>query len=125
MRAEKKKDTGIPEFKSLEEEREYWEARGPLAEGHRGTIHRPKPGEKHSSFLAVRMTGEEIDRLREAAARYGVGTSTFARIILRYVIENQSQTPAYVARERPAERFDASPRAPKAVTRKRTSRKSP
>jgi hypothetical protein len=39
----KKKNNDIPEFKTLEEEREYWEARGPLAEGHKATINRPKP----------------------------------------------------------------------------------
>ena len=85
------RDIGIPEFQSLEEEREYWEARGPLAEGHRGRINKPKPGQKRSSFLAVRLTGEELTRLRDVAARHGLGPSTFARIVLTSTIEPQSK----------------------------------
>jgi hypothetical protein len=72
----------IPNFKSLDEERKYWESRGPLAEGHKGTINKPRPKQKRSSFLAVRLTGEELTRLRDMAVKQGVGPSTFARMIL-------------------------------------------
>ncbi|MDP2917611.1 MAG: hypothetical protein Q8O16_06760 [Dehalococcoidia bacterium] len=41
-----RKSNKIPEFRTLEEEREYWEARGPLAEGHRGRIHISKTNQK-------------------------------------------------------------------------------
>ncbi|OGO20870.1 MAG: hypothetical protein A2Z15_04955 [Chloroflexi bacterium RBG_16_50_11] len=82
-----KKRTGIPEFKTLEEEREYWEARGPLAEGHKGTINKPRAKQKRSSFLAVRLTGEELTKLRDIAAKQGVGPSTFARIVLTTMIQ--------------------------------------
>jgi predicted DNA binding CopG/RHH family protein len=85
----KKKNNQIPEFKTLEEEKEYWNARGPLAEGHKGTINKPR--EKRSSFLAVRLTDEEITRLRDIAAKQGLGPSTFARIVLTSTIERQSQ----------------------------------
>jgi len=85
------RDNVIPEFKSLEEEKEYWEARGPLAEGHKGTINKPKSRQKRSSFLAVRLTGEELTRLRDVAAKQGLGPSTFARIVLTSAIERQSQ----------------------------------
>ena len=88
------KDTGIPEFKSLEEEREYWEARGPLADGRRGKIN--KPGQRRSSFLAVRLTGEELTHLRDMAAKQGLGPSTFARLILTRAIENESRLPKVV-----------------------------
>ncbi len=44
----------IPEFKTLEEEKEYWESRGPLAEGKKGKVDRPRAGQKRSSLLAVR-----------------------------------------------------------------------
>lgn len=81
------RDTGIPEFKSLEEEKEYWEARGPLAEGREGKLNKPKPRQKRSSFLAVRLTGEELARLRDIAAKQGLGTSTFARNVLTSVID--------------------------------------
>lgn len=95
MRGTKK--AGIPEFKSLEEERNYWEARGPLAEGRTGRINRPKPGQKRSSFLAVRLTGEEITRLRDIAAKQGLGPSTYARLILTRAIENESRAPKVLA----------------------------
>ena len=87
------KDVGIPEFKSLEEEEKYWEARGPLAEGHKGRSNTPKPGQRRSSFLAVRLTGEELTRLRDIAAKQGLGPSTFARLVLTRAIENKSHAP--------------------------------
>ena len=77
----------IPDFKTLEEEREYWEARGPLAEGYRGRVSKPKAGQKRSSFLSVRLTGEELTRLRDIAAKQGLGPSTFARLVLTSAIE--------------------------------------
>jgi predicted DNA binding CopG/RHH family protein len=86
-----KKNSEIQEFKTLEEEREYWEARGPLADGHKGTLNKPKAKQKRSSFLAVRLTGEELTRLRDMAAKQGVGPSTFARMILTSAIEGRSQ----------------------------------
>jgi len=85
----KKEDSKMPEFQSLQEEKEYWEARGPLAEGHKGKINKLKTGQKRSSYLAVRLTGEELTRLRDVAARYGIGPSTFARLLLTSVIGKQ------------------------------------
>jgi len=82
-------DTKIPEFQSLEEEREYWEARGPLAEGQKGRINKPKPGQKHSSFLSIRLTGDELTQLRDMAAKCGMGPSTYARQILKLTIEQE------------------------------------
>ena len=86
----RKSETKIPEFKSLDEEREYWEARGPLAEGHKGRINRPKPGQKRSSFLSIRLTGEELTQLRDMAAEFGMGPSTYARQVLRLAIEQKN-----------------------------------
>lgn len=86
-----KKNDGIPEFETLEEERKYWEARGPLANGHKGTLNKPKAKQKRASFLAVRLTGEELTRLRDMAAKQGIGPSTFARMILTSAIEGRSQ----------------------------------
>lgn len=88
-----KRDVGIPEFQSLEEEREYWEARGPLAEGHEGKINKPRPRQKRSSFLAVRLTGEELTRVRDIAAKQGLGPSTFARLVLTEAIERKGSLP--------------------------------
>jgi hypothetical protein len=78
-----------PEFKSIEEEKEYWDARGPLAAGHQSTINRPKPRQKRNSFLAVRLTGEELTKLRDIASKQGLGPSTYARMILSSAIERQ------------------------------------
>ncbi len=94
------RDTRVPKFQSLEEEREYWEARGPLAEGHKGRINKPKLRQKLSSFLAVRLTGEELTRLRDAAAKQGLGTSTFARLVLTSAIERRSQLPKRMTLDR-------------------------
>jgi hypothetical protein len=47
----KKRYGDIPEFKSLEEEREYWEARGPLADGHKGTINKPNLKKRPQSAM--------------------------------------------------------------------------
>ncbi len=86
----KKIKTKIPEFKSLDEEREYWEARGPLAEGHKGRINKPQPDQKRSSFLSIRLTGEELTQLRDMAAEFGMGPSTYARQVLRLAIEQKN-----------------------------------
>jgi len=86
----KKIKTKIPEFKSLDEEREYWEARGPLAEEQGGRINRPKPGQKRSSFLSIRLTGEELTQLRDVAAEFGMGPSTYTRQVLKLAIEQKN-----------------------------------
>jgi len=85
----KKENSKMLEFQSLQEEKEYWEARGPLAEGHKGKINKLKTGQKRSSYLAVRLTGEELTQIRDIAARYGIGPSTFARLLLTSVIGEQ------------------------------------
>ena len=85
----KKEENDIPEFKTLEEEREYWEARGPLAPGHRGRWVEPKT--KRSSYLVVRLTGAEITQLRDIAVKHGLGVSTFARKVLTDLIERETK----------------------------------
>lgn len=98
----------IPEFQTLEEERKYWETRGPLAEGHKGRVNKPKLGQKRSSFLAVRLTGEELTRLRDIAARQGIGPSTFARLVLTAAIEHQGKLPKRVALDELREVLEAN-----------------
>lgn len=82
---------GVPEFKTIEEERKYWETRGPLEEGHKAKLNRPKSKQKRSSFLAVRLTGEELTRLRDIAAELGIGPSTYARNILIQAMKHERQ----------------------------------
>lgn len=98
----------IPEFQTLEEERKYWETRGPLAEGHKGRVNKPKPGQKRSSFLAVRLTGGELTRLRDIASKQGLGTSTFARLVLAAAIEKGSQLPKRVTLDELREVLEAN-----------------
>ena len=81
----KRENKQIPEFKTLEEEKEYWNARGPLAEGHKGVINKPR--KNRSSFLAVRLTDEEITHLSDIAAKQGLGPSTYARILITTAVE--------------------------------------
>jgi hypothetical protein len=69
-----------PEFHSPEEEEEYWKTHSPIAEGYEGEVKRPR--QRRSSFLAVRLSGEELEGLRRLAAKKGLGPSTLARIIL-------------------------------------------
>lgn len=92
----KREDTKLPEFQSLDEEKKYWEARGPLAEGRKGRLNKPEPGQRRSSFLAIRLTGEELTRVRDIAAQQGLGPSTFARLVLTAAIEHQSKLPKRV-----------------------------
>lgn len=76
---EREKNNKLPEFQTLEEEKEFWEARGPLAEGNKSRLNKPRPGQKRSSFLSVRLTGEEITALRDAAATLHITPSELAR----------------------------------------------
>jgi hypothetical protein len=108
MRRERDKQIEVPEFESLEEERKYWEEKGPLAERHQGKINRPTDEQKRSSFLAVRMTGEELTRLRDVAARNGMGPSTFARFVINSAIEYQNRTPRSVTLQQIRDAFESS-----------------
>ena len=75
-----------PRFSSLEEEDKYWETHSPLDEGFEGEVQTTE--QKRSSFLSVRMTGDELSQLRAAAAKLGLGTSTYARLILAQASNN-------------------------------------
>jgi hypothetical protein len=70
-----------------QEEREYWEARGPLSKGARGKLSQPVPNENRSSFLSVRLSGKEITQLRNLSQKSGLGPSTFARQVLVSLVE--------------------------------------
>lgn len=89
-----KKDTEIPEFQSLEEEREYWESQGPLAEGYKARINKSQLGQKLSSFLSVRLGGEELTLLRDMAAKVGLPPSTYARLAIMSMVQRQALTSA-------------------------------
>lgn len=87
----KKIESPIPEFRSPEAEKEFWESQGPLTEGIKGRVNRAKPEQTRSSYLAVRLTGEELTKLRDIANEQGIGPSTFARSIILAAIERKSK----------------------------------
>jgi len=82
----KSKQYPNPRFSSLEEEDKYWETHSPLDEGFEGEVQTSE--QKRSSFLSVRMTGDELTQLRDQAAKLGLGPSTYARLILTQASNN-------------------------------------
>ncbi len=79
--AEKKKIYPNPKFTSFEEEDKYWATHGPLEEGYGVEVQAER--QKHSSFLTVRLTGEELTQLRNLAMAKGMGSSTYIRTLIK------------------------------------------
>ena len=69
-----------PRFTSAEEEAEYWGKHSPLAEGYEGKVQQRE--QRRSSYLALRLSGEELKQLRDAAQRAGIGPTTLARKLI-------------------------------------------
>lgn len=86
-----RENKSVPEFDSFEEEREDLESRGPLAKGYKSVLSRPESEQNRTSFLSVRLTGEELDKLGAIARERGVGPSTFARMVLTAIIEQHDR----------------------------------
>lgn len=76
----KKNKYPVPKFRNLEEEDRYWQSHSPLMEGYEGKVQRKK--QNRASSISVRLTGEELARLREIATQYGLGPSTYVRQVL-------------------------------------------
>lgn len=94
----KEKEYPNPRFASVEEEEAFWRGHSPLAEGFEGTIQR-KP-QRRSSYLALRLSGEELKQLRDAAQSAGVGPTTLARnLILQGLRTNKDILPRIEALE--------------------------
>ncbi len=89
----KSKQYPNPRFSSIEEEDTYWKNHSPLDEGFKGEVETSE--QKRSSFLSVRMTGDELSQLKEEAANLGLGTSTYARLILTQAITRQKNSAQY------------------------------
>jgi hypothetical protein len=89
----KNNSNAIPQFASLEAEKEYWEAKG-LLDPHRPTKTSSTKGVKRASFLNIRLSGEEITELRDLAARAGMGPSTFTRTLIKNSLA-QNQTAGF------------------------------
>ncbi len=86
----KSKQYPNPKFGSIEEEDKYWETHSPLDEGFEGEVETSE--QKRSSFLSVRMTGDELSQLRDEAANVGLGPSTYARLVLTHAITRQNES---------------------------------
>jgi len=84
--AKNKNEYPVPQFRNLEEEDKYWQSHSPLMEGYEGKAQKKK--QNRESFLSVRLTGEELSRLKEQAAFHGVGSSTYARQAIIQAIES-------------------------------------
>jgi predicted DNA binding CopG/RHH family protein len=82
--AEKKNIYPNPKFSSREEEDKYWATHSPLDEGYEVEAQREK--QKRSSFLTIRLTGEELTQLRDLAGAKGMGPSTFIRTLIKNAI---------------------------------------
>lgn len=77
---EKKEQYPNPGFSTVAEEEEYWQKHSPLAEGYEGDVQRKR--QKRSSYLALRLSGEELEKLKDAAQKAGVGPTTLARNLI-------------------------------------------
>ena len=89
----KSKQYPNPRFSSIEEEDRYWKTHSPLDEGFEGEVQTTE--QKRSSFLSVRMTGDELSQLRDEAAKLGLGPSTYARLVLTHAITGQNEPAQY------------------------------
>jgi len=76
-----------PKFVSLEEEEEYWKSHSPLVEGYEGKIQKTK--QQRNSFLSVRLTGEELSRLREQALFHHITPSAYVRKVILEAVDKR------------------------------------
>lgn len=91
----KMKKYPVPKFSNVQEEDEYWKTHSPLDEGYEGEIQENK--QKRSSFLSVRLTGEELSKLRGIAVEAGMSPSTFARKLILDAIKARALDNLYSA----------------------------
>ncbi len=101
--AEKKEIYPNPRFGSITEEDEYWANHSPLDEGYSGEIQKEK--QKRSSFLTIRLTGEELTQLRDCASSKGMGPSTYIRTLIKGALTPREHTE--LALSESAQRFQS------------------
>jgi hypothetical protein len=83
--AKKIKEYPAPEFQNIQEEDEYWKTHSPLDEGYEGKLQKTR--QKRSSFLSIRLTGEELSQIRDIAEAAGTSPSAMARQFINNGIE--------------------------------------
>jgi len=80
----------IPQFKSLEEEAEFWDKHSPLDFPDEWVeVKRVKVARPLGHILAVRLDARTIDRLAEVGRAKGLGPSTLARMWLLERLEQE------------------------------------
>ncbi len=94
--AEKKNIYPNPKFRNSEEEDKYWAMHSLIDEGY--TAKEQKGKQKRSSFLTIRLTGEELTQLRRLAETKALGPSTFIRTVIKEILSSAGrsiQSPKY------------------------------
>lgn len=81
----------VPEFATIEQEKEYWESHGLLDKSRAVKINKAASGTKRASFLNIRLSGEELTQLRDLAAASGTGPSTYTRILIKKTLDQKMQ----------------------------------
>ena len=80
----------IPQFKSLEEEAEFWDKHSPLDFPDEWVeVKRVKVARPLGHILAVRLDARTVDRLAEVGRAKGLGPSTLARMWLLERLEQE------------------------------------
>jgi hypothetical protein len=85
------KENNIPRFKTLAEEKEYWESKSICNTDVEGEINEPVSTKRRSSFLSVRLSGDELTQLHDEASKFNMGPSTFARALLLAFIQSEKR----------------------------------
>jgi antitoxin component of RelBE/YafQ-DinJ toxin-antitoxin module len=86
-----------PEFKTEEQEAEYWDTHSPLDLVAEPEAQKVRVRGAKDSPITIRLDSESRSKLEKLAAEQGLGTSTLARIILTSVIESKEKLPRNVA----------------------------
>jgi hypothetical protein len=100
---EKKKIYPNPKFDNVVDEDKYWKTHSPLAEGYPVEIQQEK--QQRSSFLTIRLTGEELTQLRDLASSKGMGPSTYIRALIKDTLSPEER--AELALSRSARQFQS------------------
>ncbi len=92
--------SGIPRFRSAEEEAEFWDTHSPLDYAEATTEVRNGAGQRRlGHILAVRLDAETLGKLAAIGGRMGIGPSTLARIWLKERLAAEEQHRAAPAAE--------------------------
>ncbi|MBI4289259.1 MAG: hypothetical protein HY671_12645 [Chloroflexi bacterium] len=80
----------LPNFSTAEEEAEFWLTHGPATP--KAKSRTPAPGTPKDRPITIRLDSQSKQQLKELAATYGVGPSTFARRIIDAALHRLGQS---------------------------------